>query len=152
MTKKDKNEIGEEPIIATEIDLEKAKLIDDNHGLNDKVLRLSAEIQNMKRRYEEQISNIYKYDGEQFIAAMLTTLDNFERALNWEDQKTDEQLIKFLDGFKLTYANMKKIFDEAGVKEINCLNNDFDHTTMEAVLTEKVDGVESNKVIDVLQK
>ena len=40
------------------------KLQAENSTLNDKVLRLSAEMQNMRRRYEEEINKICKYDGE----------------------------------------------------------------------------------------
>ena len=39
------------------------KLKEENAALNDKVLRISAEMQNMRRRYEDEISNIYKYEG-----------------------------------------------------------------------------------------
>lgn len=152
MSKKEKIKTDDEIISSTEIDLEKSKLLNDNQVLNDKILRLSAEMQNMKRRYEEHISNILKYDGEQFIISMLSILDNFERAIKLDDNKLDDQVSKFLDGFKLTYANMKNIFEEAGVKEIICQDQEFDHTMMAAVLTEKVEGVGSNKVIEVLQK
>ena len=152
MSKKGKQINEEEVISSTEIDLEKSKLLNDNQVLNDKILRLSAEMQNMKRRYEEQISNILKYDGEQFIISMLSILDNFERAIKLDDNNLDDQVSKFLDGFKLTYANMRNIFEANGVKEIICQDQEFDHTMMAAVLTEKVDSVEPNKVVEVLQK
>ena len=151
MSKKNKD-IETESLEEVAIDLEKQKLIEDNAALNDKILRLSAEMQNMKRRYDEQISNILKFDGQEIITALLPTLDNFERAISMDDENLNDEFSKFLSGFKLTYANMKNVLDNKGVKEIECLNKEFDHNCMEAVLTDKVDGIEPNMVIEVLQK
>ena len=44
---------------------------------NEKILRLSAEMQNMRRRSDEERSRLLKYDGETVIVSMLTILDNF---------------------------------------------------------------------------
>lgn len=150
MTKK-KNEQQENKETMV-IDQEKEKLHNNYQELNDKFLRLNAEMQNMRRRYEENISELIKYDGQQVILAILPTIDNFERAIKMDDIVLDDQVSKFLSGFKLMYSQLKTTLEELGVSEIECLNKDFDHTTMEAVLTEKVTGVEAHKVIDVLQK
>ena len=49
------------------VDKEKDELIKANLELKEKTLRITAEMQNMKRRYEENIANLYKYDGESII-------------------------------------------------------------------------------------
>ena len=123
-----------------------------NALLNEKVLRLTADMQNMKRRYEEEISKLYKYEGEDFAKKLLSVIDNFERAIKLDDTNLDDELSKFLSGFKMIYGNMINILKEKGIEEIVCLNEEFDPTKMDAVLTEKVDGTSSNKVIDVMQK
>ena len=48
-------------------DAEKKKLQEEVAMLKDKYLRTSAEMQNMKRRMEEERANLLKYDGEEFI-------------------------------------------------------------------------------------
>lgn len=123
-----------------------------NALLNEKVLRLTADMQNMKRRYEEEISKLYKYEGEDFAKKLLSVIDNFERAIKLDDTNLDDELSKFLSGFKMIYGNMINILKEKGIEEIICLNEEFDPAKMDAVLTEKVDGTPSNKVIDVMQK
>ena len=128
------------------------KLKEENAQLNEKVLRLSAEIQNIRRRYDEQISNMAKYEGEELIKNLLVIIDNFERAINMDDTNLEDEVSKFLSGFKMIYANFDNIMTNQGVSEIECLHKDFDPNTMEAVLTDKVDGIEPGKVIDVLQK
>ena len=128
------------------------KLKEENAQLSDKVLRLSAEIQNIRLRYEEQISNMAKYEGEDLIKDLLVIIDNFERAINMDDTNLEDEVSKFLSGFKMIYANFDSIMTNQGVSEIECLNKEFDPNTMEAVLTDKIDGIEPGKVIDVLQK
>lgn len=128
------------------------KLLEENKTLNDKVLRLSAEMQNIKRRKEEEISKLCKYDGEKLIINLLNIVDNFERAIKIDDNNSGDELSKFLSGFKMIYTNLLNILNSYEVKEIDCLNKEFDPTLMEAVLTDKVEGIESNKVIEVLQK
>lgn len=124
----------------------------ENALLNDKILRISAELQNYKRRAEEQISNMAKYEGESLIKELLAIVDNFERAINMDDTNLEDEVSKFLSGFKMIYANLDKLMKEQGVEEIDCLNKEFDPNTMEAVLTDKVEGINANTVIDVLQK
>ncbi len=134
------------------VDKEKEELKIKNNELNDKVLRLSAEMQNMKRRYDEEISRIYKYDGEDVIKQLLTIVDNFERAILMDDEDLTDELSKFLSGFKMIYTNLVNILTTKGVQEIECSNKPFDPNEMQAVLTDKIEGIESGHVIEVLQK
>ncbi len=129
-----------------------AKLEEEKNILNDKLLRVTAEMQNMKRRYEEEISRIYKYEGENFIKKTLSVLDNFERAVNMDDDNLEDEVSKFLSGFKLIYNDLKNNLISVGVLEVECLDKPFDPNTMEAVLTEKKDGVDKGIVIEVMQK
>jgi len=128
------------------------KLQEEKNILNDKLLRVSAEMQNMKRRYEEEISRIYKYEGESFIKKTLNILDNFERAISMDNDIEDDEVTKFLNGFKLIYNDLKKNLEEVGVTEIECLDKEFNPEMMEAVMTESVEGKESGVVTCVMLK
>lgn len=127
-------------------------LKNQNTILNEKLLRITADYQNMKRRSEEELSKAYKYDGEEIIKELLNIVDNFERAIKLDEDNLDENLSKFLEGFKMIYTNLVNILNSRNVHEIVCLNEDFNPVTMNAVLTEKIEGKEPGKVIDVLQK
>ena len=128
------------------------KLQEEKNILNDKLLRVSAEMQNMKRRYEEEISRIYKYEGESFIKKTLNTLDNFERAISMDNDIEYDEVTKFLNGFKLIYNELKKNLEEVGVTEIECLDKEFNPEMMEAVMTESIEGKESGVVTSVMLK
>ena len=132
------------------VNKELEKLKEEKDILNDKLLRVSAEMQNMKRRYDEEISRIYKYEGETFIRKTLNVLDNFERALNMKVE--NEEINKFLNGFSLIYNELKKNLEEHEVLEIECLDKEFNPETMEAVMTESIEGKESGVVTAVMLK
>ena len=128
------------------------KLEKENSNLNDKVLRLSAEMQNMRRRCDEEINKICKYEGEELIIKLLTIVDNFERAIKLDDRDLTDELSKFLSGFKMIYTNLLSILEAMEVKEIDCKELEFNPNIMEAVITEKDENLPANVVIEVLQK
>lgn len=133
-------------------DAEKKKLQEEVAMLKDKYLRTSAEMQNMKRRMEEERANLLKYDGEELIKKLLPVVDNFERAISMDDANLEDELSKFLNGFKMIYGNLSDTLQGYEVTAMDILGKPFDPNTMNAVLVEEAEGVEPNTVIDVLQK
>ena len=128
---------------------EKIQLLNDALiNEQDKTLRLNAELQNIQRHREEDIQKLLKYDGEELIKSLLPIIDNFERALSLENEDNKQ----FLDGFKMIYRKLVEILDNKNVKVIDEKDVEFDPSIHQAVATESVEGVEANKVLDVLQK
>ncbi len=120
--------------------------------ITEKSLRVQAEMVNMRKRYDEEILRIRKYEGESFILDLLETIDDFERAISLDDTNLDDELSKFLAGFKLMYGNFVSKLKRAGVEEIEVLNKPFDPTCMEAVVMENIIEEEQGIVLDVFQK
>ena len=149
---KEENTKKEKKSIFKKEDQEKLKLIEENKALQDKVLRVTAEMQNMRRRMEEEKSALLKYEGEELIKNLLPVVDNFERAISMDDTNLEDEVSKFLSGFKMIYGNLNGVLQGHEVISINPLNEPFDPNTMEAVIAEEVEGVEPNIVVDVLQK
>lgn len=133
-------------------DAEKKKLQEEVAILKDKYLRTSAEMQNMKRRMEEEKSNLLKYDGEELIKKLLPIVDNFERAIGMDDANLEDEVSKFLNGFKMLYGNLSETLKGYEVIAMDILHKPFDPNTMNAVMVEEVEGMEPNMVVDVLQK
>ncbi len=128
------------------------KLTNEKAELTDKVLRLSAEMQNMNKRFEQEKMNIYKYDGEALVKKLLPIIDNFERAINMDDDNLTDEVSKFLSGFKMIYSTLISELKNMGVSEIDALGKPFDPTCMEAIMTGNVMEEEQGVVLDVLQK
>ena len=101
------------------VDKEKEELKLVNLELKEKLLRVTAEMQNMRRRYEADIQNIYKYDGFDLAEKLLPIIDNFERAMNVKIDGAD----KFLDGFKMIYENLISVLKEKGIFQKNNLKS-----------------------------
>ena len=120
--------------------------------LEDSLLRSKAEFINYRKRLEEEQSRLLKYCNEDLIKEILPILDNFERAIKMDDTNLDDEVSKFLSGFKMIYCNLVNILKSNGVIEIDGNNKPFDPTYHEAIMTEKRDGVEPGMVLEVLQK
>ena len=127
-------------------------LTKEKSDLTDKVLRLTAEMQNMNKRFEQEKMNIYKYDGEALIKKLLPIIDNFERAINMDDDNLTDEVSKFLSGFKMIYSGLISELKNMGVSEIDALGKPFDPTCMEAIMTGNVMEEEQGVVLDVMQK
>ena len=130
------------------IDAEKDALIKANLELKEKVLRITADMQNMRRRFDQDLTNAYKYDGFELVEKLLPVIDNFERAMSIKTEGSE----KFLEGFKMIYDNLISILAQKGIKEIEALDKEFDANVMNAVMTEENQDKDNNIVLEVLQK
>lgn len=120
--------------------------------LENKMLYKDAELINYRKRKDDEVSSMLKYANSDLILELLPIVDDFERAIMLDNEILDDELSKFLSGFKMIYTRLIKILNDLEVKEIDALNKEFNPTYHQAVLTSKVEGVEPNKVIEVLQK
>lgn len=129
--------------------LELKKQISD---ITNELLKSKAEFINYRKRLEDEKSKSLKYCNEDLILELLPTVDNFERAIKLDDTNLDDELSKFLEGFKMIYCNLLNILKKYGVIEIDGFNKPFNPTYHQAVLTEKVKDIEPGYVVEVLQK
>ena len=146
--KKKENKEIEEEITNNEVELLGNRIKE----LENSLLRNQAELMNYKRRRDEEVSKMLKYANEDIIKQILPILDNFERAINMDDDNLEDEVSKFLSGFKMIYADLKNVLDKLEVKEINALNTKFDPTYHQAVLQEHDDTKEEGIILDVMQK
>lgn len=120
--------------------------------LEEALLRSQAELINYKRRKDEETSRIIKYAEEDILKGFLPILDNFERAINMDDDNLEDEVSKFLEGFKLMYKQIKDLLTKFEVKEMDCLGKEFDPTYHQAVTTGVDESKESGVILEVLQK
>lgn len=120
--------------------------------LQEDVLKAKADNINYRKRKDEEVSKILEYSNEDIVKDLLPIVDNFERAINLDDDNLDDELSKFLTGFKMIYCHVVEILEKYDVKPIGEKNEEFDPNIHQAVLTEKVEGLEPNKVVEVMQK
>lgn len=131
-----------------EIEVLNKQIID----LKEALLRNQADLQNYKRRKEEETEKVLKYKNEDLIKELLNVVDNFERAIKMDDNDLSDEVSKFLSGFKLIYTNTISILNKFEVKEINAEGVEFDPSYHHAVLTDHDENKPSGVVLEVLQK
>ena len=120
-------------------------------GYEEKSLRDKAEMINYRRRKEET-SKMLKYCNEDLIKQLLPVIDNFERAIKMDDDNLEDEVSKFLSGFKMIYSNLALTLQNFEVKAIDGANKPFDPVYHDAVMTEHRDDLEPGMIIEVLQK
>lgn len=118
--------------------------------LKDKNMRVTADMVNTLRRKDEELQRIMKYSNESLILELLLVVDNFERALNVSN--ADSEVSSFLKGMNMIYNNLKSILEKYEVKEIEAYHKEFDPIYHQAVMQGEEDGIDSNIVIEVMQK
>ncbi|MBO5530687.1 MAG: nucleotide exchange factor GrpE [Bacilli bacterium] len=130
---------------------EQIKVLEDKvKELEDKNIRVTAEMVNSLRRKEEENNRLMKYASESLILDILSTIDNFERALSVKSDNADIE--NYQKGFDMIYQNLVNTLNKYEVKEIECLGLEFDPTYHQAVMTDHIDGKKENEIIEVLQK
>lgn len=120
--------------------------------LEEKALRDKAEMINFRKRKDEEVVRMLKFCNEDLVTEMLPIIDNFESAIKMDDNNLDDEVSKFLKGFKMIYGNLLTVLEKYDVKPIDGNNKPFDPTYHQAVMTEKLDDMEPGMVIDVLRK
>ncbi|MCI8568922.1 MAG: nucleotide exchange factor GrpE [Bacilli bacterium] len=128
------------------------KLSDENISLIEKVKIAQAESINYRRRKDEETNQLLKYANQDLIMELILVVDNFERAIKLDDNDLTDEVSKFLAGFKMMYANLTEILKKFGVEEINRVGEKFDPNQEQALLTDTVEDMEDEVVIEVLLK
>lgn len=128
------------------------QLQSDNQSLVDKVKLTQAELVNYRKRKDEETANMLKFANQDLITELINVVDNFERAIKLDDNDLTDELSKFLDGFKMMYANLMEILKKFGVEEINRVGEVFDPSQEQALMTDSIEEMDDDVVTEVLLK
>ena len=143
---------GKEKKIVHDLEERMKKLEVSLKEAEEKAMREKAEAINYRKRKDDEVARMMKYASEDMIKEILPIVDSFERAIDMDDDNLEDEVSKFLAGFKMIYCNFVNILEKYEVKEIEAMGKEFDANFHQAVLTEPRDGVEPGIVIEVLQK
>lgn len=143
---------GKEKKIVHDLEERMKKLEVSLKEAEEKAMREKAEAINYRKRKDDEVARMMKYASEDLIKEILPIVDSFERAIDMDDDNLEDEVSKFLAGFKMIYCNFVNILEKYEVKEIEAMGKEFDANFHQAVLTEPRVGVEPGIVIEVLQK
>lgn len=131
----------------SEVDELKIKLDE----MEDKFLRVSAELANIVQRNRNERELIQRYRSQDLAKKLLPVIDNLERAIAAE--VTDEQSISLKKGVEMVLESLNAALKEEGIEEIPAKGKKFDPNVHQAVQIVPVsEDIEADTIVEVLQK
>lgn len=126
-----------------------AKITEQSEG----VLRAQAEMQNVRRRAENEVSNARKFALERFATDLLPVVDSLERGLESVPEDNDDEQVKSLrEGSTLTLKMLLEVLTKFNVQQLDPVGEPFDPKFHEAMSMQENADAEPNSVLAVLQK
>lgn len=131
-----------------------AALTAENAELKDRMLRLAAEMENLRRRTSRDVHDARAYAIANFARDMLTVADNLKRALDAvpaEAVATDPAVAALAEGVDLTQRSLVATLERHGVKKLTPLGERFDPNFHQAMFEAPDESKPANTVIHVAQ-
>ena len=124
--------------------------------LEDKLVRLYAEMENQRRRYEKEKDEAFEYGGFSFAKEALNLLDNLERSkMNIEKDESiqnSEALKKIINHLDIIYKDMISIFKKNDINFIESIGKKLDPNLHQAMMEVEDENEESGIIIQEIQK
>lgn len=113
--------------------------------------RAQAEIQNIRRRAEQDVEKAHKFGLEKFATELLPVVDSLERAI--EASQGDEEKVKAIrEGVEMTLGLFLSSLEKFNVEQLNPQGEVFNPEHHQAMSMVPAEGVEPNTVVTVVQK
>jgi len=116
--------------------------------LRDQLLRRTAEVDNMRRRHNEEREQLIYESNRRLIADLLPTLDDLERTI--EHAKGQHESI--IQGVELIHRNFLKVLERYGLEAMDVVGKPFDVHAHDALMQEVRDDVEPGTVLKEIQR
>ncbi|MEZ2604748.1 nucleotide exchange factor GrpE [Kluyvera intermedia] len=117
----------------------------------ESVLRVKAEMENLRRRTEIDVEKAHKFALEKFINELLPVLDSLDRALEVAN-KDNEAMAGMIEGIELTRKSMLDVVAKFGVQVVADLNVPMDPNVHQAIAMVESDEIAAGNVLMVMQK
>jgi molecular chaperone GrpE len=129
--------------------------ITENTELKDRVLRMAAEMENLRTRTAREIQDARVFSVSNFARDMLSISDNLNRALEMfsetDRQNADPSILAFLEGVELTERSLETTLERHGVKKIVPEGQKFDPNFHQAMFEVPNTEIPNNTVVQVVQ-
>ena len=152
-TEKLKGEETEETIVSlakTEY-LELKEEAEKANEYKNQILRLHADFENSRKRFEKDKQDFVKFANEGIIFELLNVLDDLERTISLAESK-HQDLPVFLKGVEMILAHLYELLKENGVKPIEAEGKIFDPNFHEALMQIEDNQLPEHTVVEEMQK
>ncbi|MEQ5731047.1 nucleotide exchange factor GrpE [Providencia alcalifaciens] len=146
----DEMQANEEALAARIAELEQ-QLEASRKTEREAMLRAHAEIENIRRRTEQDIEKAHKFALEKFSNELLPVIDNLERAIDAAD-RDNEQSKAMVEGLDLTLKTFLDAVAKFGIEPVGEANVPFNPEVHQAMTMIESPDHKAGHVIDVMQK
>lgn len=122
------------------------KLTNEVETLKERLLRVTAEYENFRKRTAKEKEGIYTDSCVDVIKEILPVVDNLERAMAAEGNIEDLK-----KGVDMTIKGLQNSFDKLGIEEIDA-SGEFDPNLHQAVMHIQDEALGTNSVAEVFMK
>ena len=119
--------------------------------LNDRLMRQMAEFDNFRKRSEREKSQMFEIGAKDIVEKILPVIDNMERGLATVSPEVLES-DAFAQGMEKVYKHFMTVLEQAGVKPIEAVGNEFNPDFHNAVMHVEDEEVGENIVVEEFQK
>ena len=126
----------------------------DENALKDKLLRLMADSENLRKRSERDVSAAKKYGALGLARDLLGSIDNLETAISHMPENKDdmdETLKNILVGVEMSARELASVLERHHIKKVTPEQEKFDYNIHQAMFEVPTDEVEPGMVVQVVQ-
>jgi molecular chaperone GrpE len=116
---------------------------------NDRLLRLHAEMQNLRNRTARELADERKYAALPVLRDLLPVVDNIDRAIEAATKAGEAE--KLLEGFRLVRQQLATVLNSNHCEEISAAGQPFDPHFHQAILHQPSADVPAGTVTLVAQ-
>jgi len=124
---------------------EREKLEQEVEELEQSLKKVMADFDNYRKRMMREKKNIIERATEDLMIDLIEVLDDFERAMENEDEMDSK-------GVEMIYDKFKKVLKEHGLEEIECKGKTFDPNFHECLMSVEEEDYEEDEIIEEFQK
>ena len=118
----------------------------------ERLLRVTADLENFKKRSAREKQDAIRYAGESLIQKLIPVLDNFDMALLAVQSAANDSNQSLTAGITMIHQQLKSALVEAGLEEVDAAGKPFDPTWHEAVSEKETGEVPDGHVAQQLRK
>lgn len=133
------------------IEIEKLKIELEN--FKEIALRKAAELENVKKRSQEELEKAMNYSISKFTKELLPVMDALYLAIDnapKEQLSKDDKCNNFFNGVNITFSELKKVFEKNNIIRLYPLDEEFDHNFHQAIMQVESDK-EEGTIVNVIQ-
>lgn len=131
----------------TELSEQIAQLQQENQALREKALRAIAELENFRRRSQQEVQSTIQYANERLLRELLPVVDDINRSVEAGNQSKDFD--SFFQGVAMVRDKVMRLLESQGVKPIQAVGAPFDIAQHDALLRQPSEAPEDTVVGEI---